>query len=361
MDYPFSESKNPSFHRIYAEQFGFSTSCNNLFPNIIIPQSFQSPKIAYHPGSTKENWNREIQNLIIFCNESRISIIYLFWNISENMQENKDYVIFSVPSDWKSFYPKPINWDPISKYHIGSHVGTSGSLKNTLEFLPPYLPFQVFISSPTNYSMPKITSENSTVNYIIATKQMKIFSHGPYIYNLAKSGLGDKLNKYLTVATGLGMQGVVFHVGKSTDQSISDALKNMKENILSAISPGLCSFILEVPAGQGTELLSNYLDFLHFASEIAAVTNNVSQKHSPFGICIDSQHVFAAGYEPYQYLKYCVEIGAPILLIHYNDSMMSLGSRVDRHSSLGGKIPWFFLEELASLASEKEIPMVTEF
>ena len=358
MEYPFPESKEPTFQRIYAEQFGINPSFNNLFPNIVIPLP---QKNAYHPGSSKENWNKDIRDLIIFCNESHISIVYLFWNITSEMQETRDYVILQIPSDWKSLYPQPINWDPISKYYIGSHVGTSGSLKNTLEFLPPYLPFQVFISSPTNFTMPKITSENSTVSHIIASKQMTIMVHGPYIYNLAKPGLGEKIYKYLTVATALGMSGVVFHVGKSTDQSISEALKNMKENILSGISPGLCSFILEVPAGQGTELLSNYLDFLNFAAEISAITNNVSQMYIPFGICVDSQHVFAAGYEPYQYLKYCTDIKAPILLIHYNDSMMSLGSKVDRHSSLGGKIPWIFLEELAKLAFEKRIPMVTEF
>ena len=343
LHYPFTESKQPQLTRIYAEQLGFSPEFNFLFPDILMPT------VAYHHGVDKENWNDEIQDLVIYCREHQIDTLYLFWNVD-------DYVKLNLTGiDWKIIYPVPVNWDPVQQHGIGSHVGIMGTLVSTLEFLPPNIPYQLFISNPQSFLLPKLNTENSMAIAIIRNKRMNIFSHGPFIYNLAKKGLGSKIKSYLQIATALGMKGVVFHVGKSVDLSYQEALNNMRENILEGLEDGLCKFILETPASQGTEMLSNFFYFLQFASEIYAI-------HKNFTICIDSMHVFACNYDPYHYLKHCLNSGCPVALIHYNDSIPGWGSKKDRHARINeGKIPWIFLEKMAKLASENHIPMVTEF
>jgi deoxyribonuclease-4 len=90
--------------------------------------------------------------------------------------------------------------------------------------------------------------------------------------------------------------------------------------------------LLETPAGAGTELLTKIEDFINFVKKI---------NHPNFGICMDTCHVFASGYDPYNYLCKLIENDLIPILIHFNDSKMELASRKDRHEFIGkGKIPF---------------------
>jgi len=184
---------------------------------------------------------------------------------------------------------------------------------------------------------------------------MTVFAHMPYLYNLSNPGLGAKIRSYLELATALGMKGCIVHCGKNTKGNLQESFKNMTQNIIEGMAQGLCPLVLETPAGQKNEMLSNYYDFIEFVRNIYSV-------HPSFSVCIDSCHVFASGYCPYQYLKYCTNLGVPISLIHYNDSKGNWNCNVDRHANIGnGYIPWVSLEKMANLASTNNIPMVLEY
>lgn len=82
--------------------------------------------------------------------------------------------------------------------------------------------------------------------------------------------------------------------------------------------------ILETPAGQGTELLSDFRDFINFYYSFT------EQERELFKICIDTCHIWNAGYE----LREIVEITRnkeDIICIHLNNSKNKKGANVDRH------------------------------
>ena len=347
MNYPYETNNLSQITRVFTsmipQHLQTSNMTNFLFPDVI------SGSTAYHHGCSQDEWNNEIQDLLIFCLDHGYTHLVLFW--TEN-----DYKIFPLQGmDWKNLYPRPSNWNPISVYNIGIHAGITKSLKYTLEMLPPVIPYQVFISNPQAWAIPRITTENSTCKYIIDSKGMTVFAHMPYLYNLANAGLGPKIREYLTLATALGIKGCIIHCGKNTKGNLEESFRNMEQNILEGMAPGLCPLVLETPAGQKNEMLSNYYDFIEFTRRIYTV-------HPTFSICIDSCHVFASNYCPYQYLKYCVTLGVPVSLIHYNDSLKNWNSNVDRHANIGeGHIPWVSLEKMAFLANAYRIPMVLEY
>ena len=345
--YPLPNDTIPSISRISLNQISSfindSTAVDFLYPDILGAQ------MIYHHGFSKQDWDDEIKDLLIFCVEHKIYTMILFW-------DHLTYVKLNFKGfDWKYNYPMLNTWNPISEYSIGaSYYAFSQPLCQTLNGLPPSIPMQLFASDPTTTTVPKITTVNSTCMNIIRQNEMRVYLHGPYVFNLSKKGLGPKLKKYLEFATSLGCLGVIFHCGKSTTLSLDEAYINMEENIIQALSPGLCPFLLETPAGQGTEMLCEVQNFVAFSLRISAI-------HPNFKICVDTCHVFSMNYCPYRYLRYCIENGLKVGLIHYNNSATPWRSRVDRHAPFNaGFIPWNSLEKVARLASLNNIDMVTE-
>ena len=314
----------------------------DMYPDI------KSDTVSYHHAPKKQYWNDEIADLIIFSIEHKIKEIVLFF--TEDI-----YRIINLENlDWKEIYKKPLDWDPVEKYNIGYTCGLTKGLEYTLTFLPPIFPYQMFISNKLSYDVPFKTN-TAACNKIIKEKGLKIYAHSPYVFNLANEGLGEKIKTYLTYATDVGCQGVVFHVGCQTKKSLNDALKNMKDNILYAMEDNLCPIILEIGSGKGTQVLCNYKDFTKFAQEIYIERPN-------FGICIDTCHSFDNDYDPYQYLNHFYNLGIPIKLIHFNDSKFMWKSHKDRHAKMGdGYVPWLSLERVASLAQQLSIDCVIEY
>ena len=106
--------------------------------------------------------------------------------------------------------------------------------------------------------------------------------------------------------------------------------------------------------------MTDYKEFLQFTKDIRTQFNSTDIRR--FGIVLDSCHITSTGYCPYQYLKYFLDHGEHVDLIHYNDSMTSFNSRIDRHAPISqGKIPWKSLEDMAQLASSHNIDMVIEY
>jgi deoxyribonuclease-4 len=94
--------------------------------------------------------------------------------------------------------------------------------------------------------------------------------------------------------------------------------------------------ILETPAGQGTELLTDLKDFIKFYNSFT----KDEQKY--LGICLDTAHTWALGYdldEAYN-LLFSKGNAKNITLIHLNNSLVEKGAKKDRHATiLNGMIP----------------------
>jgi len=245
-------------------------------------------------------------------------------------------------------------------YGIGTHIG-KGKLIETLKSLKDVrYPIQLFLGS-TLSSKISIKDEDIAIGSD-ALKSFKhsAYVHSPYIINLSMAP-GTKedygvtlLVKNLDYAKRMGFRGVVVHVGKSVDRPVDEALENMRLNLITAAesATALCPILLETPAGQGTELLTEYDDFVNFVADF---------KDERIRLCVDTCHVFASGYCPYEYVKGIMEDHLDLLkLVHFNDSHGACTSCVDRHAFIGtGLIGIETLTKVAKVCAGK-VDMVIE-
>jgi deoxyribonuclease-4 len=246
-------------------------------------------------------------------------------------------------------------------YNIGQHI-EKGKLPATLGLLKgSTAPVQLFLGS-TLSSKIVIKDEDIALCSAAASKLTNnVYVHSPYIINLSmEPGSMDDygptlLIKNLDYARRIGLKGVVVHVGKAVKRPVPEALANMRANLLKCMEAATpsCPILLETPAGQGTELLTDYDEFLDFVE---------SFKDERLRACIDTCHVYATGYCPYEYVKGCLEDHRPLLkLVHFNDSHGLCSSCIDRHAFIGtGHIGLETMTKIAVLCKEKGIDMVVE-
>jgi deoxyribonuclease-4 len=171
-----------------------------------------------------------------------------------------------------------------------------------------------------------------------------VVSHASYLINLATTNaalrtqslaaMGDELDR----AEALGLLGVVLHPGCYTVGSEAEGLDLIAESLLQLLGErrrGKTMVLLEQTAGQGTALGAT---FEQLASIIAKMND-----HARVGVCLDTCHLLAAGYDicsPEGYATTFKQFGRLVgfdrlKLFHVNDSKRPLGSRVDRHEHIG--------------------------
>jgi len=146
--------------------------------------------------------------------------------------------------------------------------------------------------------------------------------------------MGDELDR----AEALGLLGVVLHPGCYTVGSEAEGLELIAESLLDLLAArrrGKTMVLLEQTAGQGTALGAT---FEQLASIIAKMSD-----HRRVGVCLDTCHLLAAGYDicsPEGYASTFKQFGRLVgfdrlKVFHLNDSKRPLGSRVDRHEHIG--------------------------
>src|SRR5262249_27606486 len=139
-------------------------------------------------------------------------------------------------------------------------------------------------------------------------------------------------------AEALGLLGVVLHPGCYTSGSEAQGLMLIARSLvdlLRARRRGRTLVILEHTAGQGTSL---GWSFEHLAAILADMNG-----HARIGVCLDTCHLLASGYDiatPEGYASTFEQferlVGFDRLRVfHLNDSKRPLGSRVDRHEHIG--------------------------
>lgn len=170
----------------------------------------------------------------------------------------------------------------------------------------------------------------------------QIFVHDSYLINLAspddekweksKQAFAEELQR----CAQLGVTGLVMHPGAHLDTGEESGLQRIATAFkeLVADGPAGVQILLETTAGMGSHLGWR---FEHLARIIELVPEH------DFGICLDTCHVFAAGYDfstKEGYARMMTDfdqtIGCEkIKLFHMNDSKKPCGSRVDRHDHIG--------------------------
>jgi deoxyribonuclease-4 len=171
-----------------------------------------------------------------------------------------------------------------------------------------------------------------------------VVSHASYLINLASTNralrqqsldaMGDEIDR----AEALGLLGVVLHPGCYTAGSEAEGLQLIADGLLTLLRDrrrGKTMVLLEHTAGQGTSLGCT---FEQLASMIAK-TND----HRRVGVCLDTCHLIASGYDivtPEGYASTFEQFGRLVgfdrlKAFHLNDSKRPLGSRVDRHEHIG--------------------------
>lgn len=235
---------------------------------------------------------------------------------------------------------------------IGAHMSTSGGLHNAIHhgINTGCTTIQIFTKNNNRWEQRPTTDEEAEkfLDAQEASGITPVISHTAYLVNLAtpNQDFHDKSIKALIDevqrAEQLRIPDVVLHPGSPVDGTPEYGMKKIIESLNICIdkTPNAKARIsLELTAGQGSHL--GYT-FEQVAEMIAGVENKAR-----VSVCLDTCHIFAAGYDirtksefDKTMKSFAKIIGMKHLkVIHLNDSIKDLGSRVDRHTHLGdGKI-----------------------
>lgn len=208
----------------------------------------------------------------------------------------------------------------------------------------------------------------------IMSKKMTCVVHISYTVNCSQnwdyhSWWIKQLIIEINYATKLGAPFVVIHLGKQLNLSIEEALNNMYTSLLYVHKQTSNStrILIETSTGQGSEICYSIEDLAHFYKKIS--NHNNDEIKNRFGICLDTCHIFASGYDisnksgiDQYFSKFNKLIGIKhIKLVHLNDSKKECGSKVDRHENIGkGFIGETSLLLIKNMFMDLGVPIVLE-
>ena len=257
---------------------------------------------------------------------------------------------------------------------IGAHVSAAGGVENAPARGTAINAdsIQIFTANQNQW-FPKEPGEENSKEYRKAMKkerpQMTI-SHASYLLNM-----GSPEEKKLNMSRGAflseldrcdacGVEYVVFHPGSHMKTDEKECLSRISESLnycLDKRPDGEVTVLIENTAGQGTNV---GFRFEHLIGIIEGV-----EKKDRMGVCFDTQHGFASGYdirtekgwkETFDEFDKTVDLKW-LKAFHVNDSKKEFGSRVDRHESIGKGL--LTMETFWCLVNDDrftELPMLLE-
>ncbi|HEX2443879.1 MAG TPA: deoxyribonuclease IV [Vicinamibacterales bacterium] len=255
---------------------------------------------------------------------------------------------------------------------IGAHVSIAGGLPRAIDraVASGCETFQIFTKSVGQWRARPIPPEERRAFRRRAkeTGLRPIVAHNSYLINVAAADAALRarsiasLAEELDRAESLGLDALVMHPGSHASEAqglslIADALAGL----LLSRRRGSTRILLEHTAGQGTNLGYRF-------EHLAAIIQNVGRTRR-LGICLDTCHLVAAGYDittpdgyerTFDELDRVVGLGR-LGLFHLNDSKRPCGSRVDRHEHIGkGCLGLPTFERLINDSRFADLPMVIE-
>ena len=234
---------------------------------------------------------------------------------------------------------------------------------------------QIFSHNASSWRMKPISSEAAAAfraRYVSSSVEYVVI-HTMYLLNLASpeatlfersvAALEEEVNR----ASLLGIDHLVTHLGahKGSGKTagvarISEALNQVIASATFVAAPDL-TLLLENTAGTGTTMGSGF-------SELGAITDGLSDA-SRIGVCLDTCHAFAAGYElrtpeglaeTLEALDRAVALER-LRLVHLNDSKYPLAARRDRHEHIGrGEIGEDGFSLIVNHPALRDLPFILE-
>jgi deoxyribonuclease-4 len=231
---------------------------------------------------------------------------------------------------------------------FGAHMSVAGGVPRAVERAIAHRcdAFQIFTKNANQWRGRPLEREDIRA-FRTGVEQARlgpVVSHASYLINLATANpmlreqsmqaMGDEIDR----AEALGLLGVVLHPGCYIAGSELEGLRfigSCLADLLRARRRGRTMVLLEHTAGQGTSLGANFEQL----AEIIARVNG----HRRIGVCLDTCHLHASGYDLTTPAGYEATFEAFAKLVgfdrlrvfHLNDSKRPLGSRVDRHEHIG--------------------------
>ena len=259
--------------------------------------------------------------------------------------------------------------------YIGAHVSASGGVENAIKNAKDIgaTAFALFTKNQRQWLAPQLTDQQielfrnmmAEAGYAAA----QILPHDSYLINLGHpeaEGLAKSRESFFEEMRRcelLGLDRLNFHPGSHLKKiSEEESLTRIADSINMALerTHGVTA-VIENTAGQGSNLGFRF-------EHLAYIIDRVEDK-SRVGVCLDTCHTFAAGYDlrtrealDATFAEFERVVGFGYLQgMHLNDAMKPLGSRVDRHAPLGdGEIGWECFRYILGDKRFDDIPLILE-
>ncbi len=255
---------------------------------------------------------------------------------------------------------------------LGGHISTAGgiSLSPGRAAVFNFKTMQIFSKNQMQWKAKELP-EKEREGFIASCekhKLRKMMIHSSYLLNMGSSDpelmkkVADALLIEVERANVLKVDYLIIHPGSKGKGTEEVAISNISDHVNRVIGQSeYTKILLETAAGQGSNLGYTF-------EQLASMLDGIERKEF-VGICFDTCHVFAAGYDiksPEGYAetmdKFDSVIGLDRLLgFHLNDSKREMGSRVDRHEQIGaGKLGADGISNFVNDTRFRDIPMVFE-
>jgi deoxyribonuclease IV len=229
---------------------------------------------------------------------------------------------------------------------LGAHVSTAGGTAHAPGRAADLdaVVLQLFTKQPNRWQE-RVVAEEEAEAFRAGCQDHGIrvaASHDSYLINLASPDpvlferSRESFIAELSRCEALGLDFLVTHPGNATDGDVDRGIRQNAQAILMALDavPGATRILLEGTAGTGTALGST---FEELASILAPVHDRLPDR---IGICLDTCHLWAAGYDLRDLDRVLASLDEAVglqhlRLLHLNDSATPFAARRDRHAGIG--------------------------
>jgi deoxyribonuclease-4 len=229
---------------------------------------------------------------------------------------------------------------------IGGHVSTAGGLEHAIARAEERgcETMQIFNQSPRAWRPTSYSDDDFAAfrERLAASSVSSVYIHAVYLINVASDDAGVcrkslvSLTHALSVGDAIEAGGVIVHPGSGKGQAPGPTFRKLGRAMKAALAgTESCPLLFENTAGAGFTIGRTF-------EELAEVIE-VSGGSDRLGVCLDSCHLLASGYEVREAAafrgvvdEYDRVVGLDRLrALHLNDSKVPLGANVDRHANLG--------------------------
>lgn len=257
---------------------------------------------------------------------------------------------------------------------LGTHVSSGGGFCKALDRAESIncTAMQVFVKGNTRWAWPPLKPDDvKEYRERIKKSPVKaVTAHTIYLVNLCsnnpefvRKSVEDMIDE-ITRCEALGIPGLVMHPGAHCGAGTECGIEQVAaalDLVFANTADAKCRVLLETTAGQGSTVGGKF-------EHVAEIMKRIKNKKR-VGVCLDTCHVFVAGYDirdkttyDAMWAEFDKQIGLEHLrAIHLNDSKKGLGSKADRHEHIGkGEIGIETFRLLMNDMRFRGIPLILE-